>query len=475
MIRFAILAGVSSAAQATEERQSIPDQIRTCRRVIQQYQGAETACYTFDGYSRSGYDSLAEAMAAIPALQTAVQDAEKDCYDVLMVDNWDRLGDLGLLLYTRFRKLKKQIYSARQSGTLYDPQTYNPYGDESGNINMHIQGILQTYRINKIRRGWDLGIPARVERGLHPLSLAFGYRLNGKNQPAQLVPEKAALLRAMKDMMLAGKTYTEIALYADTSGIKPRRTQKWNRVDVKRILLNPYNAGIVRFGYQRHRLPAPRAEWKLGQGKHEPLWDEETYYALVAEAKRRLEGKRFYQARYPFSGIPVCGICGKKLRKSGKPPWEYLGCDTTRKHWAMRYEPALQFLANAVVTQFREHQSAPHEPLDLAPFERQRKELEDARTLIQDGYRSRIYKADEAAREIAKIETSMEEVLQKMTRARQEEANWLERQEQREELHLDDLPELLEVIDPGKLNAQLQKLIRKIVVMGDQAIVVWQD
>lgn len=475
MIRFAILAGVSSIVQANEEKQSIPDQVKTCRRVIQQYQGIEAGCYVFDGFSRTGYDSLAEAMAAIPALKDAVRDAEEDCYDVLILDNWDRLGDLGLLLYTRFRKLKKQLHSARQSGALYDPATYDPYADESSSIGMHVEGIIQTYRLNKIRRGWNIGIPARVDRGLHPLSLAFGYKLAGKDQPAELVPEKAELLRKMKEMMLAGVNYTDIARYADKTGIKPPRGPAWHRNDVKRMMTNPFYAGIVRFGKERYRIPAPRADWKLGQGKHEPLWDEETYHALVAEAKRRLEGKRYYRARYPFSGIPVCGLCGAKLRKSGKPPFEYLSCDQTHKHWAMRYEPALQFLADAVATQFREYQSAPHQPLDFGPLQRQLKELEEERERIQEGYKAKIYKREEAAVEISKIEAEMEVVVQKIARARQEEANWQERQSQREELRLDDLPELLEVMDSQALNAILQKLIKKIVVTGDQAVVVWQE
>ena len=97
------------------------------------------------------------------------------------------------------------------------------------------------------------------------------------------------------------------------------------------------------------------------------------------------------------------------------------------------------------------------------------------RALIQEDHKAKIYTTQEAAMEIARIEADMEEVLQKVARARQEEANWQERQEQREELRLDDLPELLEVVNAGELNARLQKLIKRIVVTGDQAIVVWQD
>jgi hypothetical protein len=39
---------------------------------------------------------------------------------------------------------------------------------------MYVEGIIQSYRINKIRRGWNIGVPERARKGLHPLSVPFG-------------------------------------------------------------------------------------------------------------------------------------------------------------------------------------------------------------------------------------------------------------------------------------------------------------
>ena len=71
MIRFGILAGVSTDVQAGDKA-SIPDQIATCRRAIAQLGAVEIDCFTMDGYSRTGYDSLADAMNDIPPLKEAI-------------------------------------------------------------------------------------------------------------------------------------------------------------------------------------------------------------------------------------------------------------------------------------------------------------------------------------------------------------------------------------------------------------------
>lgn len=75
MIRFHILVGVSSAA-AVEEKDSIPDQIRTCRAAIQHHGGVEVGLSIFDGYSRTGYENLSDALREIPAIAEAVSAAE---------------------------------------------------------------------------------------------------------------------------------------------------------------------------------------------------------------------------------------------------------------------------------------------------------------------------------------------------------------------------------------------------------------
>ena len=275
MIRFGILAGVSTDVQAGDKA-SIPDQIATCRRTIAQLGGVEVDCYTMDGYSRTGYDSLADAMNEIPPLKNAIEGAEQDAYDVLILDNWDRLGDLGQLVNTRFKKYRKQIYSARQSSRIQHPDAYDPYSDESADIDMHIQGIIQRYRQNKLRRGWNAGMPKRIENGLTPLRVPFGYVWVNSKQPPRLDPTRASLLQQMKDLLLRGRPVNAIARYADESGVAPpNRGEKWDPTSIRRMLANPYYAGIIginRTKYifdpkrKRKKRPVkqPRAKWGRG-------------------------------------------------------------------------------------------------------------------------------------------------------------------------------------------------------------------
>lgn len=184
MIRFAILAGVSSDRQAHEHKDSIPDQIKFCRGKIKALGGLETVePFIMDGYSRTDYDSLPAAMADIPPLAQCIEAATKDEYDVLMLDNFDRLGDLGLMVGARFRKLRKQLYSARQSGVLADPRTYDPHDNEAADIDMYVEGLINRYRINKMRRGWKVGVPKRIDLGLPPFRVAYGYDRTGKDTP----------------------------------------------------------------------------------------------------------------------------------------------------------------------------------------------------------------------------------------------------------------------------------------------------
>lgn len=471
-IRMAILAGVSSDVQANEGKESIPDQIKTCRRVIEHHKGIETACYVFDGYSRSGYDSLSDAMNDIPPLKEAIEAAEKNKYDVLLLDSWDRLGDLGQLVYTRFRKHKKQIYSARQSGQMYDPATYDPTSDESGGINMHVQAIIQTYRINKIRRGWSLGVPARVNKGLHALRIPFGYRLTGKDQPAQIVPEQAALLIKMAGWMLEGQTYTEIAKRADEI-LPPAQSKKWTVAAVHRSLVNPFLAGIIRFGVMNKRKKTPHTNWKIGKGKHEPLWDEQTYYALISEAKRRMEGKRNFAAKYPFTGLTWCGVCGAKVNKHGKQPYEYFACNKSHEHFAMHYKDVPAYLADKVVRGYEQYQAQPRVPVDLAPYLKRLSDVQSLRAQIQSDREVGIYTQAEAVVKINKLVDDEEETKRYIEQVKEREQMRVDWDNHRGELL--NLRQSIHTEDPQKLNRWLTALIDRITLAGNDTEIVWRE
>lgn len=469
-IRFAILAGVSKDIQAREEKFSIPDQIKNCRSFIVNNRGVESAGpFIMDGYSRTGYDSLDVAMTEIPPLGEAVQAAMDNQYDILVMDNFDRLGDVGFILKTRFKKYRKQLHSVRQSGKLTPPEQYDPYADESGDIAMHVEGIIQGYRINKIRRGWNIGIPERARAGLHPLCTAFGYKPSGnKNEPALQIPEKTQLVIQLKDMFLAGKTLQQLCDHANASGIKPLRAKKWTRTVVKRIVLNKYYAGFTIFGKYKtisnnERVLLPPSQWIVGEGKHIALWDEQTYFAILAEAERR-DGLRARAKTYALTGLLTCSVCESRLYRHGKLNARYepaLSCENGHVH--IYYSQAHTAVAKEIVTGLQHLKNAPVRVDQASEWQTKIDAQLQLRSKIQEGFETNLYTATEANQRIVSIETEVERLMLQRDRANQ-------RQQQQAALlkfakqDIENIYEWIMTDDPTTVNHLLTSLCEKVTL-----------
>lgn len=469
-IRLSILAGVSTDSQAGPEKQSIPDQLKNCRAKIAALGGIETAGpFIMDGYSRTGYDSLEVAMREIPPLAQAIHAAEADQYDILLMDNFDRLGDLGFIVKTRFKKIRKQLHSVRQSGAIIEPHLYDPYTSEADDVAMYVEGIIQSYRINKIRRGWSIGVPNRARQGFHPTSLPFGYRATGKNQPAEQVADEVRLIREMVRLYLEGRTLQAILDAANASGIRPPRADSWNRTGVKRIILNQFYAGVTTFGkfktVQGKRLPMPTAEWVSGTGQHQPLYGQETYLQILNEAERRA-GRRLRTQTYALTGLLSCSVCQGNLHRHGKVDSPYpvnLTCRAIPPHVVIYYDIALKIVAQEFVKQLT-HSFTP-EAAENAPqalLERIRAQ-ENLRGEVQSGYEAKIYTRAEAAHKISAIEAEIAKLQRQADRA----AQYGQHRQTLQQLAQQDLSQLKDWIqqdDPATVNQLLTALCQTIEI-----------
>lgn len=466
-MRIAILAGVSTDPQAKDDKLSIPDQIKTCRAYITANSAAETAGpYIMDGYSRTGYDSLEIAMREIPPLAQAVKDAAKNKYDILLMDNFDRLGDIGFILQVRFKKLRKQLHSVRQSGALIPPAQYDPYSNESTEIQMHVEGIIQTYRINKIRRGWNIGVPNRARSGLHPLSLPYAYKLAAKNQPAILIPEKAQLLTQIKDLYLQGKPLGQIAQHANDSGIKPPRSTAWSRIAVKRIILNPYYAGLTIYGRYKHRVKQPRSQWIISKGHHQPIWDETTYNAILAEQERR-DSLRIRSSTYTLSGLLVCEQCGHRLHRHGRLNDRFdirLTCrNTVPACTSIKYDHALQLVAEKITEELKGRNASQDTSAAVEELSQKINTAQQRRVKIQQGFESSLYTTDEASKHMTEIEKDIEKLNNQIARLNQ-------RQQQQQTLialasqSLTQFQDWILHDNPATVNRLLTTLIERITI-----------
>ena len=265
-----------------------------------------------------------------------------------------------------------------------------------------------------------------IVAGLHPLTVPFGYRVASlKNEPAVPVPAEISLIRQLKDLFLAGRTLQQLCEHADASGVKPRKgAPKWSRTVVRRILLNRYYAGVTTFGRFRKingkRIPVPRSQWKIGVGRHEPVWDQKTYDRILAEFERR-EGLRARGQVYALSGLLRCTRCGNRLYRHGKIDGRfpvYISCNNVSDCLSVRYDDALQWVAEQVVRELKNYKKMPIDPKPDTS-EQELAELGQLRQRVQQGFEAGLYTEAEAGARIVSIETDMERVVSRAEREAQ--------------------------------------------------------
>jgi len=469
-MRIAILAGVSTDAQV-KDKLSIPDQVKFCRAYIKANNATETAGpYIMDGYSRTGYDSLEVAMREIPPLGLAITETDK--YDILLMDNFDRLGDLGFIVKTRFKKLRKQLHSARQSGKFIPPENYDPYSDDSGDISMHVEGIIQTYRINKMRRGWNIGIPERARSGLPALGVPYGYKITNKNEPPIIIADRAELLISMKNMFLSGSTLTALAQYAQDSGLPPQRREIWHSRVIDKMLRNPFYAGQTIFGQTKLvsgvKIPVPQSQWVVGVGRHQPIWDIETHYAIMAEFENRSK-TRVRPTYHAITGLLRCHICGRTMHYHGHHDrWTYIRCNQ-QGHIGFRYRDALEIVARGIADQLGAYTRKPRDP--KVNNQDDIKKLQAQRLKVQQGYEANLYTAAEAGAKISKLETEIQRLINTHQRQAQNDAT------RREILkHIDTNPIAMRLFiltgDPTLINRLLHAMINNVTIAPDKTVLI---
>lgn len=481
-IRFAILTAVSTKEQARADKISLEFQENANRTAALAQGWFETAGpFKVDGYSRSFYTGLPAAEQDIPPLHDALEAARAGQYDVLVVYTYDRLGDLTPMISNEFRNIRRQIYSVSQSSAVQDPESYDPYSDESSQIQQDVARITQRFRINDLRRKWRAGVPKRLVDGLTPLKVPFGYRWTGKKEPPALDEQQAALIYQMRDNLFAGLSMREIARRADESGIlPPNGGKKWDPSSITYILGNRYYAGLLTLHKTRTMYDATRKrkhrairqaqdKWQTGQGKHHALWPESMYYRITSELERRRLRNVHYALRFPLSGLLTCSVCGKKLHRrthgAAGGRRKMFSCRYGPAHVIMPYEQAVERVGLALRDAIREKRAAPAAGAPDGQAETVQAALDELagrRKRILDGHESGVYTDVEAAERIADIEKTADSLLHQLEQTRRDDQVASEFIDALDEQDIEDFPVWMATEEPSVVNRVLSALCEKI-------------
>ena len=162
----------------------------------------------------------------------------------------------------------------------------------------------------------------------------LGYRYH--NGTLVIEPQEAEIVRRIFREYLSGKGVVSIANGLNANGIVTRYGNQWHKRSVTCVLLNyAYTGNLLLQTTFRENHLTKRSLPNDGQlpkyhakGTHEAIISIEDFTAAQAEMEKRSakhapKGKN-YTARYPFSGMIVCGNCGKHYRRkvtASGPVW----------------------------------------------------------------------------------------------------------------------------------------------------------
>lgn len=362
MFRFCVLTAVSTPEQARGDKDSLDYQYKVARAYGERMGGAFVKLYQADGYTRSDYYDLSRAFAEIPELDKLATDATKKQFDVILLESFDRLGDIGKMLMHFLKPYRIQLRSVQQALPIDDPKIYDPGRDDSTAMMLGMSGTVNTYRIHKIVRAFAVGNPARARAGKFSIHVPYGYIKVDKNT-AKVDPHIAALFVQFPGWLLSGCTINEIVHRANASGVPTKTGVPWCYKIIKYILQNPFYAGKTFHG-RGYMDPIKHytimnESYEVYDGNHEAIWTWEQFQAMQTEIQRRR--RTHYQRRdYNLTSLLLCETCGETLKISynKESPRKYWRCDQ-RGHVSIPADRANVLVAAELKRMFLELDNVP--------------------------------------------------------------------------------------------------------------------
>ncbi|MBN1923043.1 MAG: recombinase family protein [Anaerolineae bacterium] len=369
--RCVIFAAVSTPAQATDDRASIPSQVANARALIERRGWKEVHDpLIVPGQSRS-IDWLHEAIAEIPAIEELINLSKTGEIDLVVIRDYDRLSRTRTLLTqisTYLGRCDVQIYATDKPVDPVPPGDRRRRGYASAATIEAFAALEAEQEVSRIVQRRYYGMNAVMRRGLwHAASVPYGYTRDkvAEGHPVlldvpEIVPEQAAIIGQIENLFLdEGMGLRLIAERLNSAGVPwPGGAKHWTIHSIRGILINPFYCGMVIWGltrsqrvyseeentFKRRHSPVPsygrlveqygreltldqvlrhRDELEaddvvIAQGAHEPLRTIEQQRRIDGELEtRNTMGGRAASTRgskvHVLTGLLRCGHCGSAM------------------------------------------------------------------------------------------------------------------------------------------------------------------
>ncbi len=306
----------------------------------------DAVCLEFcdDGYSGTNFNR-----PSVQQLLSKVKGGEIHC---IIVKDFSRFGrnyiDVGDYLEQIFPFLRVRFISIND-GYDSDKQAY-----AAGDISIAFKNLCNDYYCKDISRKIKSSLQTRRESGKFLSSYeVYGYEKSKEDKHKLVIDKNAAgVIRRIFDMVLAGKSSTEIALALNTDSVPTPAAYKkskgvkcnwrtlngnpiWTGPNVLRLIRDIRYTGAVAHGMyevlsvgsDRSRM-LPREQWHICYNQHEPIVSKEEYEQAQNCIKKRPQNGakrvRKPQTETPLSQISIrCGCCGYTLNRHSRKGTEY--------------------------------------------------------------------------------------------------------------------------------------------------------
>lgn len=378
-LRVALYARVSTEEQA-EHGFSIKAQIEKLELACKLAGGTALPPYVDDGYSGKDLDR--------PHIKRLIQDARDGKVDLIIVYKLDRLSrrlsDL-IALRDELEACKVGLTSATEP---FD--TTNPVGK----LLFNMLGSFAQFERELIAERTRLGLRRRAKEGKWNSIAPFGYKLK-TDGTLEIFPAEKPFVRKVFKLFLEHNLGSKlIARKMRREDHTSRRSGKWARTTVYKMLVNPVYAGLY------------EVDGEIKKAPHEAIITREEHEQVLARlAERGPEIARTNLSQNVLTGLIKCGLCGSAMTTGKGKGNYYYACNRTKNlDCPMEWVPA--------------------EPLEAAVIEDIRTMSRMPALIDRSLHELRVSRESEAASLFAE-RASLEKQLEKLERTKDEKVRWM--------------------------------------------------
>lgn len=253
--------------------------------VIQVFTDNDKGASKFSKKSRPEFDEMFRRLKA----------READCLIVWDLSRYSREG----------RSLEDLIDLSESTGlTVATCRGEINLDTASGRANARIISALNISETENLSERSKRAHRANAEKGIrHSPVRTYGYRADKMTAD----PVESKFVRGMIQRAIDGQSCTQIAKWLNESGQKTVAGTDFQSAGVKKIIMNPYIAGLVK------RLGEILPDVK-SQG--DTLVEMDDWRVAVAKVNARSNGRRGNPGTL-LNGVVFCARCGKKLYRTG--------------------------------------------------------------------------------------------------------------------------------------------------------------